>query len=103
MAIRIINESKISIFNFYLSELKKYKVNVVMNRDEVVESIASRAVQLGTGVRGIRQIVVEMFKNIFSKVIISDASAQEEYECIIDKDIVYDNSKFKLCKRKRQN
>ena len=103
MAIRIINESKISIFNFYINELKRYKVDVVMNREEVIECIANRAVQLGTGVRGIRQIVVEMFKNIFSQVIISNATSKQEYECIIDKNIVYDNTKFKLCKKKRQN
>lgn len=103
MAKKIINESNISIFNTYIEELKKLNVDVVMNREVIVDEISKRAIQLKTGARGIRQIVVDMFKNIYSSVIVDSANLQNGYYCYITKETVYDNSSFKLCKKKRQN
>lgn len=103
MAKNIINKSKVSIFNIYLEELKNHNVNVIMNRKEIVEEIAKRAIQLGTGARAIRQIVVEMFKTIYSDITINKDSVLDEYNLRITKELVYDNTKFKLCKKKRQN
>jgi ATP-dependent Clp protease ATP-binding subunit ClpX len=103
MAEEIINKSNISIFNFYINELEKLNVRILMNREEIVSEIAKRAIQLKTGARGIRQIVVKMFEKIYSEVIISDNPNGTLYECIITKELVYDNSKFKLCKKKLQN
>ena len=69
MAQKIIETSEISIFNLYLAELKKLGVEVIMDREEVVSKIAQRAVELKTGARAIRQIVVEMFKEIYDMMI----------------------------------
>lgn len=103
MATKIINESDISIFNICIDELKRLNVEIKMNRNEIVSEISKRAIQLKTGARGIRQIVIEMFKNIFSSVIVSNINITSGYECYITKETVYDNTKFKLCKKKRQN
>lgn len=102
MGKNIINNSKISIFNLYLDELSKLKIKVNMNRDEIVSEIVKRAIQLGTGARGIRQVVVEMFKNIYSTIVVSKENFTG-YECEITNELVYDNNKFKLCKKNQQN
>lgn len=103
MATKIINESKISIFDFYIEELKKLRVNVVMNRENIVKTIAKRAVSLNVGARGIRQIIVEMFKNIYAQIMLEDLSQYEEYDLYISENTVYNNEDFKLCKKKIQN
>lgn len=103
MAAEIINKSSISIFNIYIQELKKINVEVVMNRKEIVSEIAKRAIKLRTGARGIRQIVVDMFSKIYSEITVSNIQVLDGYECHITKETVYDNSKFDLCKKKRQN
>ncbi len=95
MAIGIINDSEISIFNFYINELKNNGVDIKMNRDEVVKEIANRAVQLKTGARAIRQIVVEMFKNIYAELLI-DKRDRKRFICHITKSTVKDNSKYEL-------
>lgn len=103
MATKIINESKISIFNFYIEELKKLNVDIVMDRKEIISSIAKRAVSLNTGARGIRQIVVDMFKNIYSYIMTSDITLANGYDLYISQNTVYDNKDFRLCKKKIQN
>ncbi len=104
MGKNIIEKSNISIFNIYIKELKKLNVSLVMNRDEIVSEIVKRAIQLKTGARGIRQVVVEMFEGIYSEINVGkDNNCNTEYECHITKELIYDNSKFKLCKKKQQN
>lgn len=102
MAKKIINNSKISIFNLFLENLNNLKIKVIMDRDKVVSEIIKRAIQLGTGARGIRQVVVEMFENIYSTIFVNKENFSG-YECIITEELVYDNTKFKLCKKKQQN
>lgn len=102
MAKNIIDNSKISIFNLYLEELSNLKIKVVMDREKVVSKIIKRAIQLKIGARGIRQVVVEMFENIYSKIVVNKQNFSG-YECKITEELVYDNSKFKLCKKKQQN
>ena len=51
------------------------------------------------GARGLRQIVVDMFSNIYSEILLKDIKLNEKYECIITEDTVYNNKKFKLCKK----
>lgn len=103
MAQKIIETSEISIFNLYLAELKKLGVEVIMNRDEVVTSIAQRAVELKTGARAIRQIVVEMFKEIYAELLLSNRTVNEIYCCYISGETVRDNTKYKLCKKEQQH
>ena len=103
MAIKIIENSELSIFNSYIDELKKLNVKVVLNnREKIVEEIAKRAIELKTGARAIRQIVVEMFKKIYADVLLLDKKPGEVYICYINVETVRDNSKFELCKRKKQ-
>lgn len=102
MAKNIIDNSKISIFNLYLEELSNLKIKVVMDREKVVSKIIKRAIQLKIGARGIRQVVVEMFENIYSKIVVNKQNFSG-YECKTTEELVYDNSKFKLCKKKQQN
>lgn len=102
MAKKIINNSKISIFNLFLENLNNLKIKVIMDSDKVVSEIIKRAIQLGTGARGIRQVVVEMFENIYSTIFVNKENFSG-YECIITEELVYDNTKFKLCKKKQQN
>ncbi|MBO5477956.1 MAG: AAA family ATPase [Clostridia bacterium] len=102
MATQIINNSEISIFNLYIKELEKLGVKIVMNRDEVVNAIAKRAVELKTGARAIRQIVVEMFKNLYTEVLLSNKSIKQIYHYNISKDTVYDNNKYELCKKEEK-
>ncbi len=99
MALEMINNSKISIFNIYIKELKKLGVEVKMNREEVVQEIAKRAVSLKVGARGIRQIVVEMFKGIYSEILVSSTNSLTGYDLYINKKTVYNNKEFKLCKK----
>ncbi len=99
MALEMINNSKISIFNLYLNELKKLGVEVKMNREDVVQEIAKRAVSLKVGARGIRQIVVEMFKGIYSEILVSSPNSDTGYELCISKNTVYNNKEYKLCKK----
>lgn len=103
MAQKIIETSEISIFNLYLAELQKLGVEVIMNRDEVVTSIAQRAVELKTGARAIRQIVVEMFKEIYAELLLSNRTVNEIYCCYISGETVRDNTKYKLCKKEQQH
>lgn len=102
MAKKIINNSKISIFNLFLENLNNLKIKVIMDRDKVVSEIIKRAIQLGIGARGIRQVVVEMFENIYSTIFVNKENFSG-YECEITEELVYDNTKFKLCKKKQQN
>ena len=101
IATKIINESEISIFNMFIKELKNINVDVVMDREKIVQEISRRAIQLNTGARGIRQIVVEMFENIYADLIVSNLNTRQKYECHIYKETVYDNTKFKLVKVKQ--
>lgn len=103
MAIEIINNSEISIFNLYLQELRKLGVIIQMDRDEVVEKIATRAVELKTGARAIRQIIVEMFKALYADVLLSNKSVTEIRYYKISGDTVYDNTKFELCEKTEEN
>lgn len=103
MARQIIENSEISIFNLYLAELKKLGVEVIMNRNEVVEKISQRAVELKTGARAIRQIVVEMFKEIYAEILLSNKLTTEIYYCHISGDTVRDNTKYKLCKKEQEH
>lgn len=103
MATKIINESKISIFDFYIEELKKLRVNIIMDREKVVQNIAKRAISLGIGARGIRQIIVDMFKNIYSQILIEDFAISDRYDLYISENLVYNNNDFTLCKKKIQN
>ena len=102
MAKNIIDNSKISIFNLYLEELSNLKIKVVMDREKVVSKIIKRAIQLKICSSGIRQVLVEMFENIYSKIFVNKQNFSG-YECKITEELVYDNSKFKLCKKKQQN
>ena len=101
IATKIINESEISIFNMFIKELKNINVDVIMDREKIVQEISRRAIQLNTGARGIRQIVVEMFENIYADIIVSNLNTRQKYECHIYKEPVYDNTKFKLVKVKQ--
>ena len=69
------------------------------NEIKVINHIAKRAVKLKMGARGLRQIVVDMFSNIYSEILLKDIKLNEKYECIITEDTVYNNKKFKLCKK----
>lgn len=96
MAKNIINKSEISIFNLYLEELRKLGVVIRMDRKQVVESIAKRAVELKTGARAIGQIVMEMFDNIYSEILFGDKSIEDIQYYQISEDTVYDNKSFKV-------
>ena len=74
-----------------------------MNRTEVVEKIAQRAVELKTGARAIRQIVVEMFKEIYAELLLSNKKISETYYCYISSETVHDNTKYKLCKKEQEH
>ena len=103
MATRILLESNNSIFKFYIKELSNLGINVKMEKEsDIIKHIAKRAVKLKMGARGLRQIVVDMFSNIYSDVILNKTSKNGKYykyDCIITKDTVYNNKKFKLCKK----
>lgn len=100
IAVRILLESTNSIFKFYIKELANLGVNVkIENEIKVINHIAKRAVKLKMGARGLRQIVVDMFSNIYSEILLKDIKLNEKYECIITEDTVYNNKKFKLCKK----
>ena len=100
IAVRILLESTNSIFKFYIKELANLGVNVkIENEIKVINHIAKRAVKLKMGARGLRQIVVDMFSNIYSEILLKDIKLNEKYDCIITEDTVYNNKKFKLCKK----
>ena len=100
IAVRILLESTNSIFKFYIKELANLGVKVkIENEIKVINHIAKRAVKLKMGARGLRQIVVDMFSNIYSEILLKDIKLNEKYECIITEDTVYNNKKFKLCKK----
>ncbi len=100
MARRILLESDNSILHFYIKELEHMGITVIMaNKDEIIDQIAKRAVKQKLGARGLRQIVVEMFSDIYSDIILKNINPKDKYECVITKDTVYNSKNFKLCKK----
>lgn len=101
--IKYLNMSEISILNIFFIELKKLNVDVIMNREEIITEIAQKAIQTETGMRGAIDAVNEMFEIVHADLTVSNINPLDGYECYITKETVYDNTNFKLCKKKRQN
>ena len=93
----IINKSEISVFNLHIDFLKSIGVEVKMNRKEVVSEIAKRSIQRGTGARGVKSIVEEMFEKLYEDITI-EKNNNERYICNITKNTVHDNTKYKIKK-----
>ena len=68
-----------------------------MNRKEVVSEIAKRSIQRGTGARGVKSIVEEMFEKLYEDITI-EKNNNERYICNITKNTVHDNTKYKIKK-----
>lgn len=104
MAKKILLESDNSILRFYIKELGFMGITVKMdNKNEIIDHIAKRAVKQKMGARGLRQVVVEMFSDIYSYIILKNISPNDRYICIITKDTVYNSKSFKLCKKEFRN
>lgn len=93
----IINKSQISVFNLHLDFLKSIGVEIKMNRREVVKEIANRSIQRGTGARGVKSIVEEMFEKLYEDITI-DKKNNERYVCTISKNTVRDNTDYQIKK-----
>lgn len=95
--VEIINKSQISVFNLHIDFLKSIGVEIKMNRKEVVTEIAKRSIQRGTGARGVKSIVEEMFEKLYEDITIEKKN-NERYVCSINKSTVHDNSRYKIKK-----
>lgn len=101
--IKYLNMSEVSILDSFFKEFKKLNVDVIMDREEIVIEIVQKAIQSETGIRGVIDVVNEMFEMAYADLTVGTINPLDGYECYITKETVYDNSKFKLCKKKRQN
>lgn len=101
--IKYLNMSEVSILDSFFKEFKKLNVDVIMDREEIGIEIAQKAIQSETGIRGVIDVVNEMFEMAYADLTVGTINPLDGYECYITKETVYDNSKFKLCKKKRQN
>lgn len=96
MATNIINNSDISILDLKIKDLNNLGFEIEMDRQKIVKNIANRAIELKTGARAIRQIVIEMFTKIYSDIMIDGEKSKDKKRCKISPEIVYDNTKYKF-------
>lgn len=88
----ILKKSQLSIFKRYQSELKK--MGIVLSYDgKLFERIAEESLALDTGARELNSTVNYIFENIMYDVM---ANCNKYTKCILDADVVYDNTKYTL-------
>lgn len=88
----ILKKSQLSIFKRYQSELKKMGI-VLLYDGKLFECIAEESLALDTGARELNSTVNYIFENIMYDVM---ANCNKYTKCILDTDIVHDNTKYTL-------
>lgn len=88
----ILRKSRLSIFKCYQKELKKMGITLSY-KVELLEKIAEKSMNIGTGARELSNTV----NYIFEKIIYDIFSNPNKYkQCTLSLDIVEDNTKYKL-------
>ncbi len=88
----ILRKSRLSIFRRYQRELRK--MGIVLSYDgKLFERIAEESISLDTGARELSNTVNYIFEKIMYDIF---ANPQKYKQCILDLDIVHDNTKYKL-------
>lgn len=97
----ILKKSKLSVFRKYQKELKR--MGIVLNYNgKLLKRIAEKSLSLDTGARELTNTVNYVFEKIIYEVLLNPKkyqrkSSKEPYRrCIIDLDIVNDNTKFRI-------
>ncbi len=88
----ILKKSQLSIFKRYQSELKKMGIALLYD-GKLFECIAEESLALDTGARELNSTVNYIFENIMYDVM---ANCNKYTKCILDTDIVHDNTKYTL-------
>ena len=88
----ILDRSKLSVFRLYEEELAGLGVELVYN-EEIFDKIAEESLALDTGARELSNTVNFIFENIIYEVF---ANPGKYSYCVMDLDIVNDNTKFDL-------
>lgn len=96
----ILKKSKLSIFRRYQAELRQRGV-VLSYSGKLFESIAEESLALDTGARELSNTVNYMFENIMYDILSNPekykfTSCNKYKKCILDLDIVHDNTKYEL-------
>lgn len=88
----ILRKSKLSIFRRYQNEFKKRGIRLSYH-GELFDKIASASLTLDTGARELSNTVNNIFENIMYDIF---SSTTKYKKCILDIDIVNDNTKYEL-------
>ena len=90
--ILLLEESNLSIFKRYKGELRKMGISLSYNA-KLFECIAEESLNIDTGARELSNTVNYVFENIMYDVL---TNPKKYHKCILDTDIVHDNTKYVL-------
>lgn len=88
----ILRKSKLSIFRKYQNEFRKRGIQLSYH-GELFNKIASSSLTLDTGARELSNTVNYIFENVMYDIF---SSTKKYKKCILDTDIINDNTKYKL-------
>ena len=88
----ILKKSKLSIFRRYQEELRKKGITLSYSV-KIFDCIAEESLVLDTGARELSNTVNYIFENIMYDIL---ANPGKYSKCILELDIVHDNTKYEL-------